>query len=63
MKSWNYVLLMQQAKDLEEVANHFFTTIPDTDEWEDPLSDFITQAGYFHMCVEDVLEDERYYME
>ena len=47
MKSWNYVLLMQQAKDLEKVANHFFTTIPDTDEWEDALSDFITQAGYF----------------
>ena len=63
MKSWNYVLLMQQAKDLEKVANHFFTTIPDTDEWEDALSDFITQAGYFHMCGEDVLEDERYYME
>ena len=63
MKSWNYVLLMQQAKDLEKVANHFFTTIPDTDEWEDALADFITQAGDFHRCGEDGLEDERYYME
>jgi hypothetical protein len=63
MKSWNYALLKQQAKDLEEVANHFFSTIPDTDEWEDALSDFITQAGLFHIYVENVLEDERYYME
>lgn len=58
MRRYNYELLEQQAKDLEEVANHFFSTIPDTEEWEDALSDFITQAGLFHIYVEEVLEDE-----
>ena len=59
MKRYNYDLLKQQAKDLEEVADHYFTTIVDTEEWENALMDFINQAGFFHICVENVLEDER----
>ena len=58
MKRYNYELLKQQAKEMEEAVDLYFSTIVDTCEWEDALMALINQATVFQMYVEEVLEYE-----